>query len=524
MTLAAAERALGRTDRHVRRGWLRIGPAAPRHRVAFAVEEALRLCALPGESEGRVYYFRRLFIAGVPEDGDRRTWLEAFQHGLTELARAAAHGVDPVAESANAVFFRNEAEACEALLARIARRQSPDAWFWSAVSGAPSGAGAPQHVVGVIEKLLLGPATWAAVAAAVHAAIDPGDPVALLGEVSELHARHWLGMIGGDTPAADALAPVRFSPPLPAAIARAVAALGREDPRVLWLASLGVVRARPSDLARGIVVSRARSSLRALDPRAWSRGPLPDPAGELLAEPTQAATVDRAENVVGATAIVFAQRDAGAGVAVAGQGAGGPAGDEREADPSKHVPVDTTADDPGERNPDGATATRAASEPQVASRLDRCFGAATAGAGLYFLLNAIRHLKMADEHLAPWFIAHLLRRMARDAGIAADDPILEWTRATLELDDAEEVDERLVRLAVMKIRRWCRRNGSITARDVICRPGRVTLTATDLDVSLALDAVDIRIRRIGLDLDPGWLPWFGRVVRFHYRHRGELHA
>jgi hypothetical protein len=48
------------------------------------------------------------------------------------------------------------------------------------------------------------------------------------------------------------------------------------------------------------------------------------------------------------------------------------------------------------------------------------------------------------------------------------------------------------------------------------------LTRTDLDVSLSIDSADIRIRRAGLDLDPGWLPWFGRVVRFHYRYRGDL--
>jgi hypothetical protein len=47
---------------------------------------------------------------------------------------------------------------------------------------------------------------------------------------------------------------------------------------------------------------------------------------------------------------------------------------------------------------------------------------------------------------------------------------------------------------------------------------------TDLDVTLPLELADIRGRRVGLDLDPGWLPWFGRVVRFHYLHRGESHG
>ena len=31
-----------------------------------------------------------------------------------------------------------------------------------------------------------------------------------------------------------------------------------------------------------------------------------------------------------------------------------------------------------------------------------------------------------------------------------------------------------------------------------------------------LTRVDIRIRRAGLDIDPGWVPWLARVVLFHY--------
>jgi hypothetical protein len=59
-------------------------------------------------------------------------------------------------------------------------------------------------------------------------------------------------------------------------------------------------------------------------------------------------------------------------------------------------------------------------------------------------------------------------------------------------------------------------------REIVERKGRVWQTRTDIDVTLPLAEADIRIRRVGLDIDPGWLPWFGvhgRVVRFHYRDR-----
>jgi hypothetical protein len=37
-----------------------------------------------------------------------------------------------------------------------------------------------------------------------------------------------------------------------------------------------------------------------------------------------------------------------------------------------------------------------------------------------------------------------------------------------------------------------------------------------IEVHLDLDDVDVEIRRAGLDLDPGWIPWLGVVVRFLY--------
>ena len=51
------------------------------------------------------------------------------------------------------------------------------------------------------------------------------------------------------------------------------------------------------------------------------------------------------------------------------------------------------------------------------------------------------------------------------------------------------------------------------------RPARLDLTSTHADVWLGMDQTDLRVRRAGLDLDPGWVPWFGRVVRFHYGPR-----
>jgi hypothetical protein len=48
------------------------------------------------------------------------------------------------------------------------------------------------------------------------------------------------------------------------------------------------------------------------------------------------------------------------------------------------------------------------------------------------------------------------------------------------------------------------------------RPGRIVSGPTHVDVFLPLHGIDVRIRRLGLDVNPGWVPWLARVVTFHY--------
>jgi len=65
--------------------------------------------------------------------------------------------------------------------------------------------------------------------------------------------------------------------------------------------------------------------------------------------------------------------------------------------------------------------------------------------------------------------------------------------------------------------RWLlRRRVRIGLGTLVLRPARLALTPTHADVFFALDAADLRVRRAGLDIDPGWVPWLGRVLAFHY--------
>ena len=481
-------------------------------------------------SLAEVYHFRRLNIASLPESGDRGVWLEAFQGELTQRARCAVHGSDGRAASADAVFFHNQVEACEALLAMLVRRRPADAWFWPVVSGSAPGPSSSDRLVDLIETLRASPVSWGAVAAAVMELLEADDPVPLLNLLPDAAAARWVRQLGGDRapwpavggPASTqtALEPsqpdrvdadvvwraslgVEFPGSTQTVLARATAALGRNDNRVVWLASLAVVLARPSHLETGAVVARARASLSAFPPTAPRRA-LDGSQG-----PMQTDSAPKGET--------------------ADKGPAAPSQNVDLASPPRTDRIEVGQAAPIEDENSGRTLETIppapiSERPDWASRPGRCFGEATLGAGLYFLLNALSRLKTDNDLFDPGFLAHFFQHVARRAGIAIDDPILLCTGGVLQQLGPSDIDERLVRIWAMRVRRWCWQNARISAGEIVRRPGEVTLTGTDLDVSIPLDLADVRIRRVGLDLDPGWVPWFGRVVRFHYLTRAGLHA
>ena len=61
-------------------------------------------------------------------------------------------------------------------------------------------------------------------------------------------------------------------------------------------------------------------------------------------------------------------------------------------------------------------------------------------------------------------------------------------------------------------------------RKLVQRRGLTAVTETHLDICLPLEESDLNIRRLALDLDPGWVPWLGRVIQYHYLHREPADA
>jgi hypothetical protein len=170
----------------------------------------------------------------------------------------------------------------------------------------------------------------------------------------------------------------------------------------------------------------------------------------------------------------------------------------------------------------------------------------TTHAGFYFLLHALRHLGIAEflkrhpkllDVNFPWI---LLRALAAHVGMAEDDPLLscateipghasehkfsitipaQWKEIfpKAEFDQpSERTAGALARLWVVAVHRWLWRFGELRMADVARKRGTVSYERPQIDITLLLHGVDVRIRRLGLDVDPAWVAWLGLIVRFHY--------
>jgi len=140
--------------------------------------------------------------------------------------------------------------------------------------------------------------------------------------------------------------------------------------------------------------------------------------------------------------------------------------------------------------------------------------------GFYYLLNLLRQpalleiLKQSGD--SPWQHLYLMSRLL---DIELDLPLLEFIAAQLRMDDIQALDalrphgpdRRLVDLAAQRMA-----HHPFWPHDLIRKTARVRHDHVYLDIDFHSRSVDLEIRLAGLDVNPGWLPWLGRVVNFHY--------
>jgi len=190
-----------------------------------------------------------------------------------------------------------------------------------------------------------------------------------------------------------------------------------------------------------------------------------------------------------------------------------------------------------------AAALRQSTHEREAAHADEALAAPQADArrrgltrwgGLLFLLWLLEPVlgAAAEAPLAARALRWVLHRLAlRLAPIAADDPAAlafaglppDATPPSLEEEPPSEQEEEALAGCRARIVAALRArldepeaSDAQLLRQVCERSAEVAADPGWIELHLSLDEVSTAIRRSGLDLDPGYLPWLGVVMRFVY--------
>jgi hypothetical protein len=170
--------------------------------------------------------------------------------------------------------------------------------------------------------------------------------------------------------------------------------------------------------------------------------------------------------------------------------------------------------------------------------LERSHGVSEYG-GLLFLLPLLEQVGVVDDiinaeqfsnHSLRWFLhvlaLQLISMQADDpaalafCGLRPDDPMpgkdepgLDQTEKRLVADWRLRIVKRLADLMNVNEQR---KQPEWILQKVCCRNAKIMADPGWIDVIFSIREVVTEVRRAGLDLDPGFIPWLGVVIKFYY--------
>ena len=551
-------------DRRIRKLRLKVDHSSRVHRGSSLIEEALRLATVPGENQGRSYHFRYLNLGAIRPAENIIQVTARLEMEFQRLVSQAVHVEDPQAETSVAVYFRSPLEPMRYVLARMARGLPHDAWFVRTALPQLQPSFTPteimRHVLAETARQpdeLVSPMSLVNTAQLFAGLLQRGELLPLLSliepeiivQLFRRFADYLADQMAAPASAPDHMATERIAPaPLRAVrvpsawvvvLERAIQLWGSNtnDVRAIWLAAISLVAEAP-----------VRSS----------DNQLPAKADAVVAKvlASSAATISRSRmhpRHSAATALVTKPVR--------------PSGRISFEEAQRQL-LQQPAQQPGTR----ISNTSAPEAPALDKDEEAEYrpAALSRHAGFYFLLHVLRYLgivefmaghpELADINF-PWL---LLRTLARHAGIKDDDPIISFAGKVADEDlphyfeakipenwksifpfahrfvsghnfsCAEKLPEflgfspctplasqmisadKLLRCWIVAIHRWLKRYAHLKISELVNRRGAVTYARPQADITLLLNDVDLRIRRLGLDLDPGWVPWLGLIVHIHY--------
>ncbi|MEC5385351.1 hypothetical protein VVD49_06425 [Uliginosibacterium sp. H3] len=535
-------------DRHIRHMHLTAGSEADVRSVLPRLEDALRCASLP-DGGARLRVVRKLALGNIARGMSSQHLSRIIEQRMAEVGAQWVAGGTPTAEHAGFVDFPGVLDARIQLALRLLRGDACNAWYWPlAVQEFQTQQTVGSNLRSMAQALSVLPEAQAALPAWVLAlveagaapllvaALDQADPERLLQEAGIAMLPSAPSGVDEDEPRAVA-SDAHDAEPAPQGVH------GQQQTFRARHADDAVLRALPLWLRSLLVASKAArfQFLRDSDALQSTQLVVTRPVGEVAQVRSVPVRTDKDVPVAPGqsdTDDLMASTENAEGIAR-------PSADPQvayEDSDEVHIPAHEAADI------QPATPTSEARATQ-----DPLFARSTS-AGLFFLLPVLVRLGLvqwaeSNGHDAGQFASRVLVMALRRLRVAEDEPTLavlgsmvsmspsgvvastapaSWADALLRSPQAQPAASLVAALAaattidaqaqvwLCAARRWLRRAGGIGLASLVLRPGRVGSTPTHIDIYFSVNAIDMRVRRAGLDIDPGWLSWLGKVVSYHY--------
>lgn len=511
-------------SRRVRHLRIRSPAEEEARRVSIVLTDALHTASIPVAERGQMLLVRKLELGRISSSASAATLALLVERALREVQVAAVPFDLPAAIDANAVLIPGRAEAIARLARLHARGIEAREWFWtSAVPAWGDGLSRGERWVALLEAAHALPEAVLVAAEVVREAVHAGVENELLAATAQQQVRNWLRVEGWSmaVPAKATSAKSLLTPRQAKIVRRWQRDRDVPEEWLTWIVLMLAVAERPARAADARLPARAAAWL---DSNAERADPAPRAKAKTRSAPSRVANDSRPaesalESAVAHSAFVRPEAVTTSEAAIT-----------LEIDESAEL-IDTPAASANHELTPALSAT---------NRADALLGEYTRFAGLLFLVPVLERLGFAEfletnpPLLASRCPAQLLRFIGARIGMKPHDSM------SLALGDAEPFEigelrglpEPALELLASPIprgridtpemawltilRRWCRRHARIGLASLVCRPGRVATSRTHLEIYFDLAAADLRVRKAALDVNPGWVPWLGRVVCFQY--------
>lgn len=494
------------------------GAASQAGRIEFAVGEALRT---ETADDGRLILARSLRLGRI--DPGARGASRAAAAAWRDLIGSARHGGSSGAESANCVWFASPAEARTLLLRELARGRRPFGWFWTLAVPEWRRMTLGQYLEHRL-KAALSETSGEAFAALLDEAIAANALEALAPAI--------LARMAVGSPAMPVVPVARSPTEAPARTAPPIAGARRgESNEADQTAALEVLDSVPPPLrallarlahrsgAAALLEPLARGLVRRLHPGLAFAPARIERVARLV---VQALRSGEGRFAYGRTVLPPA------GEAAVAPLTGPPRRESRSTGPPSVDPAG--APSPSERRPALAEGSPGPAEALARPPTPEGRELASAAAGVFLAIRPLVRLGWR-EWLAnrPDLLLHrpgarLLHLVAAHHRVPPGDAV--W--GGLPEFDRQAEPPGVVADALVLWRAgldgWLRHKARITLAGLVLRRGWLLPGPETTIVRFPLGGIDIRLRRLALDSDPGWVDWLGHSYRLVYRDRPQVES